>query len=91
MRLTVDGFRRMTRALIGVAERHADGRIVHVLEGGYNLEALAEGVVAVLDELATDERREPEPAGGREQASDGLTAVLAKGERVLPRHWASLA
>jgi acetoin utilization deacetylase AcuC-like enzyme len=91
MRLTVDGFRRMTRALIGVAERHADGRIVHVLEGGYNLEALAEGVVAVLDELATDERREPEPAGGREQASEGLTAVLAKGERVLPRHWASLA
>jgi acetoin utilization deacetylase AcuC-like enzyme len=91
MRLTAEGFRWMTRALIGVAERHSDGRIVHVLEGGYNLEALAEGVTAVLEELVADKAREPEPAAGRERASEGLENVLAKGARFLPKHWASLA
>jgi len=91
MRLTVDGFRRMTQALIGVAERHSAGRIVHVLEGGYNLSALAEGVAAVLTELTADDARVPEPAPGREAASEGLSEYLARSERVLPRHWASLA
>ena len=91
MQLSVDGFRWMTRALLGIAEQHADGRIVHVLEGGYNLEALSEGVTAVLEELTSDEVREREPAGDRSEASEGLQTVLTKGERVLPRHWASLA
>jgi acetoin utilization deacetylase AcuC-like enzyme len=30
----------MTRWLTGVARRHCDGRLVSVLEGGYNLDAL---------------------------------------------------
>ncbi|MFP4374864.1 MAG: histone deacetylase [Spirochaetaceae bacterium] len=91
MRLSVDGFRWMTRALVELAEHHADGRIVHVLEGGYNLAALSEGVAAVLEELTGDRLREREPAAHRSEASEGLQAVLAKGERVFPRHWASLA
>ncbi len=31
----------ITQAILGVAERHCDGRAVSVLEGGYHLEALA--------------------------------------------------
>jgi len=91
MQLSVEGFRWMTRALVELAEQHADGRIVHVLEGGYNLAALSEGVTAVLEELTTDEVRPREPALDRSVASEGLQTVLAKGDRVLPRHWASLA
>jgi acetoin utilization deacetylase AcuC-like enzyme len=35
-----------------VADRHADGRIVSTLEGGYNLSALARSVAAHVRTLA---------------------------------------
>ncbi len=38
----------ITRQLVDVAERHAQGRIVSCLEGGYNLGALARSVAAHL-------------------------------------------
>jgi acetoin utilization deacetylase AcuC-like enzyme len=37
-------FAEMTKEVIGLAERHAEGRIVSILEGGYNLETLGETV-----------------------------------------------
>lgn len=42
----------ITRRLVEVAERHAHGRIVSCLEGGYNLGALARSVAAHLRVLA---------------------------------------
>ncbi len=42
----------ITRRLLDVAERHAQGRIVSCLEGGYNLGALARSVAAHLRVLA---------------------------------------
>jgi acetoin utilization deacetylase AcuC-like enzyme len=42
----------MTLRIKGVAERHAQGRIVSCLEGGYNLGALARSVAAHLRALA---------------------------------------
>ena len=42
----------ITRRLVEVAERHAQGRIVSCLEGGYNLSALARSVAAHLRVLA---------------------------------------
>lgn len=44
-------FAWLTRQLVAVAEHHADGRIVSMLEGGYDLGALAEGSVAHVDVL----------------------------------------
>ncbi len=42
----------MTEQLMAVADRHASGRIVSALEGGYNLSALARSVVAHVRTLA---------------------------------------
>jgi len=42
----------ITRHLVEVADRHAQGRIVSCLEGGYNLSALARSVAAHLRVLA---------------------------------------
>jgi acetoin utilization deacetylase AcuC-like enzyme len=42
----------ITLRLMGVAQRHAQGRIVSVLEGGYHLGALARSVAAHLRALA---------------------------------------
>lgn len=44
-------FAWLTRELATIADRHADGRIVSTLEGGYDLATLAECVVAHIDTL----------------------------------------
>jgi acetoin utilization deacetylase AcuC-like enzyme len=51
-RVTEDGFRRMTRAVLELARSTAGGRVVALLEGGYQLGALARSVEAHLEELA---------------------------------------
>lgn len=45
IQLTDEGYERISRVLAELADRHCDGRIVSVLEGGYNLEALGRSVV----------------------------------------------
>ena len=55
MRMTAAGFARLARAVAGVADRHAHGRLVIVTEGGYELAALAESLDAVLRVLTGDD------------------------------------
>lgn len=50
--LSDEGFELITRALAAVADRHCHGRVVSVLEGGYNLKALGRSVVRHLVGLA---------------------------------------
>lgn len=52
MRLTEDGYRRMTRAVVQAAETWSAGRILSVLEGGYEPGATAASVRAHLEVLA---------------------------------------
>lgn len=44
MQLTEDGYATLTSIVLGIATRHAEGRIVSCLEGGYHLQALAASV-----------------------------------------------
>ncbi|MES2857797.1 MAG: histone deacetylase family protein [Pseudomonadota bacterium] len=46
LQLDVEDFRWITGELVALAHRHARGRIVSMLEGGYDLDALAESSVA---------------------------------------------
>ena len=63
MSVTSRGFGMMAGALRALAERSAGGRLAFVLEGGYNLETLRDGVREVLASLATpDSPTLPEPA-----------------------------
>jgi len=50
--MTPDGFRRMTRAIIQAADAWADGRVLSILEGGYDLDALASSAGAHVEILA---------------------------------------
>jgi len=52
MRVTAAGFERMSEVVKGIAEECCDGRLVSVLEGGYDLDALAECVAAHLAVLS---------------------------------------
>ena len=40
-----------TRALMDIAEKYCDGRVVSALEGGYNLSALGASAAAHVDAL----------------------------------------
>lgn len=52
LELTEQGFYDVTRLLAEVADRHCGGRVVSMLEGGYNLRALGRSVVKHLLALA---------------------------------------
>jgi acetoin utilization deacetylase AcuC-like enzyme len=53
LKLTEADYAWVTRQLVDVATRHADGRIVSSLEGGYSLSALGRSVTEHVRELAT--------------------------------------
>ncbi len=81
MRVTDDGFAMMTRSLLAVARDHAGGRLAAVLEGGYDLDALASSVARVLDELGGESLSAETPEGSG--ADPTLQAVV----RVHKRFW----
>jgi acetoin utilization deacetylase AcuC-like enzyme len=73
MRVTDKGFSRMASGLLAVARKHADGRCAAVLEGGYSLEGLKEGVQAVLDEMGGFNH--PQASSHGSQADELIGAV----------------
>ena len=61
--LSTSGFFMLSRRLVGLAEEYCGGRIVFVLEGGYDPTNLANGATAVFDALmGTDQSRAVEDA-----------------------------
>ncbi|WIG54315.1 MAG: hypothetical protein OJF61_000101 [Rhodanobacteraceae bacterium] len=53
LQLVPDDYAWITQRLVELADRHADGRIVSALEGGYDLDALREDVAAHVTALMT--------------------------------------
>ena len=49
--LEIEDFTTLTKLVLDVAKTHAQGRLVSCLEGGYNLEVLADSVKTHLEEL----------------------------------------
>jgi acetoin utilization deacetylase AcuC-like enzyme len=60
--LEVEDFETLTRTVLDVAKAHAQGRLVSLLEGGYDVEVLPLCVEAHLRALGVEPR--PEPATG---------------------------
>ena len=81
MRVTHAGFAAMARRLRWVAEQASAGRIVCVLEGGYDLDGLAGGMTKVLETFADRSAAiarpdvAPLPSGGAVRAA--IDATLA--------------
>ena len=51
LNLETGDFAWITRELLAIADRHADGHLVSALEGGYDLDALADATAAHVREL----------------------------------------
>jgi acetoin utilization deacetylase AcuC-like enzyme len=75
MRLTTEAFTAMTQELCELADRHCDGRLVAVTEGGYDLTALAATLDGVVDVLASAPGRKPAWPAASRPSSRGRSAV----------------
>ncbi len=53
MKLDDEDYRWVTELLVDLADRHAEGRVVSTLEGGYNTDALGRCVVEHVRVLAS--------------------------------------
>ena len=53
LNLVEEDYAWITKKLMELADRHARGRLVSALEGGYNLEALGESVAVHVQTLMT--------------------------------------
>lgn len=53
-RITDNGFRELTKIMKEISHIAGEGRLVAILEGGYNLDGLASAVTATMDELIKD-------------------------------------
>jgi acetoin utilization deacetylase AcuC-like enzyme len=51
MEITPQGFAYMTRSMVTLAEEVCGGKVLVTLEGGYNLNGMRDGAMAVLSEL----------------------------------------
>lgn len=51
--ITDEGYRQMTTRVCAIARKHCAGRVVSVLEGGYNFEGIASGVATHVRALMT--------------------------------------
>ena len=58
--LESEDFERLTEEILAVADMHAGGRIVSVLEGGYNVSKLVESVEAHLGILSNSSINDPD-------------------------------
>ena len=68
--LSVAGYSTLARTLVSLADDLCEGRIVFVLEGGYDLDVMAYGAAATFRALLGDENI-PDPIGpSRRQSTD---------------------
>jgi acetoin utilization deacetylase AcuC-like enzyme len=71
MEVTAEGFAHLCGVVSGIADRHAGGRLILILEGGYDLRGLAESAAACARVLAGGAASDAQPGSSPE----GRTAI----------------
>lgn len=88
MQVTKRGYDALFRLFRGWADAHCPGRIVVVLEGGYDVKGVVAGVRAGLEALAAPARGE-DPLAGLEPGPSA-NAIVANARQVLSPYWPTL-
>ena len=84
IRLTTPGFAALAEDLVAVAEEVCGGRLVAVLEGGYDLTGLSESVAATVKALLGQEQ---ESEGNVNQASPMVHQLVNDIKQELKPYW----
>ena len=83
MQVSADGFGALAAELLGIAEAQSRGKILFVLEGGYDLGALRDGSREVLLQMAG---LKPQPVV-KAAASEEVKNELAPAFSLLKKYW----
>jgi acetoin utilization deacetylase AcuC-like enzyme len=84
MKVTPEGFSRMTRILMDIAEWHCNGRIAFTLEGGYDLRALSTSVLATVQTLMGE--RNPPPTE-KEKPHPAIPLIVEEVKKIHGARW----
>jgi len=84
MGVTEAGYAAMTRILIDIAKKHANGRALFALEGGYDIKGLTSSVKAVLMEMRGTPMHGTENLG---KHSDGVVETVKRVKKALNPYW----
>ena len=76
LRLSLDGYRHIARVVVDLSSRLCAGRVVVILEGGYNLQVLAHGVASTCRALLGDDTVVADPLGPAPQPSRPINQLL---------------
>lgn len=79
--LSLKGYDQMSRSLIEMAQAYCQGRVLFVLEGGYHFQALAHGVLNVVNAF-TGKERFRDPLGPSPYTSPDITNLLGRLQRL---------
>lgn len=88
---TAEGYALMTFFLKEIADEICDGRLVFILEGGYNVSCVEECTLRVLKELSDIPTLSPERIDRIRSASPYEVPVIRKVIEVQKKYWKSLA
>ena len=77
MQLTLSGYADLTRELLRMADQLCGGKIVFVMEGGYDLDALSGGVGNIARLLLGDEAVDPLGQPDRPRAEPDIRSLIA--------------
>lgn len=75
LQVSIAGYAQLTRDLVQFAEQYCHGRIIAVLEGGYDLDALGYGALAVARALLGDPTL-TDPLGPTSWPEEDATSVI---------------
>jgi acetoin utilization deacetylase AcuC-like enzyme len=78
MRLTLNGYSHLAGEVILMAQRFCGGKVVFMLEGGYNMDALRYGVSNVARLLLGDPPDDPVGAAPRPRPEPDIAALLTR-------------
>lgn len=84
MVMSVRGLARLAQLIADLADEVCNGRLVCALEGGYNLQALAEGVLATFRVLQRKPELIVDSLGTRREEPIDMEPLIASLERVHP-------
>src|SRR5438874_8393074 len=82
MGVTEEGFAGMAELLVQLADQHADGKIVFLLEGGYDLTALRNSVAAVLRVM----QQQTNPQDTLRPGGDSIKPLIQRIEQVREKY-----
>ncbi len=78
MQLSVTGYAALVQELLALADELCGGRLVAVLEGGYNLDVLSHAVLSTLRVLNGDERGVSDPFGPPRTAERDVSNLIQR-------------